>query len=280
MNKLITGGTRLLGIVGDPVRQARAPEVWTSLFRLNGIDAVCVPMHVSPAGFQSFVNGMKTMHNLIGMIVTVPHKPAAASLVHHLSERARVIGAANVLRWNADGELAGDITDGVGFVRGMRACGNDFKGKRVLIVGSGGVGTAIALAVAGTGCAEIGVSDTSRERAQTLCNRINSAGTASHIAVAAAQGFDLVINATPVGMRPDDPLPIDCDGLSPATVVADVIMDPLMTKLLTAAKERGCAIHQGTHMMDHSIHEMAQFFGLEGNDWGVEAVARAVTPLR
>jgi shikimate dehydrogenase len=274
MNKLITGSTRLLGIVGDPVKQVRAPEVWTSLFRLNGIDAVCVPMHVSPAKFSSFISAMKSMHNLIGLIITVPHKPVAASLVQHLAQRARLVGAANVLRWNADGELSGDITDGTGFVRGMLACGNALQGKRVLIVGSGGVGTAIALAVAQADCAEIGVSDVSRDRAQILCDRIRATGTASHIVPAAAEGFDVVINGTPIGMRAEDPLPINCDRLLASTVVADVIMAPSMTKLLTVARDRGCVIHQGTHMMDHSIQEMAQFFQLDGNDWGIEAVAR------
>ena len=104
-------------------------------------------------------------------------------------------------------------------------------------------------------------------------------GIASHIAPAAAKGFDVVINGTPVGMREDDPLPIDCNGLASSTIVADVIMEPRMTKLLITAKERCCVIHQGTHMMDHSIQEMAQFFGLEGDNWGIDAVARAVAAL-
>lgn len=275
MSSPITGRTRILGIVGDPVQQVRAPAVWTPLFRRNGIDAVCVPMHVSPANFESFIEAASSIQNLIGMIVTVPHKPAAASVVQRLTDRAQAVGAVNVLRWDTEGASVGDITDGVGFVRGMKASGIELANRRVLVVGAGGVGNAIARAIADAGANEVSVSDIQLERAQRLCSRIRASGTRSEVVQGAAHSFDVVVNATPIGMRTDDPLPFDCDGLTPATVVADVIMAPAMTRLLTVAKERGCVIHQGMHMMDHSIHEMARFFGLGGDNWSAEAASGA-----
>jgi shikimate dehydrogenase len=186
------------------------------------------------------------------------------------------VGAVNVIRVQDDGQWAGDILDGVGFVGGLKARGQRVEGRKALVVGTGGVGTAIAFAIAEAGAAEVAVFDMARARAEDVAARIGRTGVPSRVAAAEAGGFDLIVNASPMGMKPDDPLPINLDRLEPSSIVADVVVHPRMTRLLTAAHERGCFVQPGTHMMDAQIASMAGFFGFEGGDWSPEAIAQAV----
>jgi shikimate dehydrogenase len=274
MGHTITGSTRILGIIGDPIRQVRAPEVWTALFERNGIDAVCIPMQVTGANLPAFLEGAKGLRNFAGFIVTIPHKPASLAQVAEPSARARHVGAVNVVRLNDSGQWKGDILDGVGFVAGLEARGPKVQGRRALVVGTGGVGTAIAFAIAEAGATEVAVCDVAAERAADVARRISATGVPSRVAAATAAGFDLVVNASPVGMKAEDPLPIDLGGLSASAVVADVVVHPQMTRLLIAARERGCFVQPGTHMMDAQIATMAKFFAFAGGDWSPEAIAR------
>lgn len=273
MPTAISGATKVLGILGDPIVQVRAPLVWTGLFERNGIDAVCIPMHVAPPHLAQFLQGAKALKNFVGFIVTVPHKPAALLDIAAPTERARRVGGVNVIRVEGE-DWTGDILDGVGFVDGLHARGHDVAGRRALIVGSGGVGTAIAFALAEAGAKEIAVADVVSERAQNLAQRISSTGVAARIAPADAAGFDLVVNATPMGMRPDDALPIDLDRVSRGTIVADAVMKPPVTALLRAAAERGCVVQPGALMMDYQIAAMARFFGFTGGNWSPELIAQ------
>jgi shikimate dehydrogenase len=254
----------------------RSPEVWTALFRLNGLDAVCVPMQVAPSGLGSFLEGAKALRNFVGLIVTIPHKAASLEHVTTLTERAARVGAVNVIRLNENDEWAGDTVDGIGFVAGLRARGRDPAGRRSLVVGVGGAGTAIAFALAEAGAAEVAVFDVDEERADEVAARLAATGVSSRVATADAAGFDLVVNASPLGMRPDDPLPIALDGVDPGCVVGDVVVHPEMTKLLTAAHERGCFTQPGVHMMDGQITPMAGFLELGDGQWDPEAVAKVV----
>ncbi|MBR8030092.1 shikimate dehydrogenase [Burkholderia cenocepacia] len=262
MNISISGNTRILGIVGDPVAQTRAPQVWTELFAANHIDAVCVPFHVHRHELASFCNGYSAIRNLVGLIVTVPHKTEVMALVNNLTPRAKEVGAVNLVRWDQDRKSVGDIVDGIGFVNGLVASGHSLVGKRALLVGAGGAGSAIAFAMKDAGIAEIAVSDKDSKRAAVLSSGLRAAGIASSIAPAVAGEFDFVINATPVGMAPDDPVPVDLVGLKGDCVVADVIMHPPTTRLLDLAEGRGCSIQRGEVMMRHQMQEIASFFGL------------------
>jgi len=266
----------VLGIIGDPIAQARSPEVWTGLFRLNGLDVVCVPMQVAPSRLGAFLEGAKALRNFLGLIVTIPHKAASAAHVATLTERAGRVGAVNVIRLTDGGEWAGDTVDGIGFVAGLRSRGQDPAGRRSLVVGVGGAGTAIAFALAEAGAAEVAVFDVDEERAAEVAARLAATGVSSRVATADAAGFDLVVNASPLGMSPDDPLPITLDGVDPECIVADVVVYPEMTKLLTAAHERGCFAQPGVHMMDGQITPMAAFLGLGDGQWGADAVAKVV----
>lgn len=272
---MISGATRILGIVGDPVGQVRAPRVWTGLFQQNGIDAVCIPMQVTRAGLPAFLEGAKALRNFAGLIVTIPHKPAALSYVAHPSARARLVGAVNVLRLEPDGEWAGDIVDGVGFVEGLRARGYRVEGRRALVVGAGGAGTAIAFALVDARAAEVAVFDVSSDRAVDVAQRLRSIGARAQAAAAAdAAGYDLVVNATPLGIRPEDPLPVDLERVARGTVVADAVVYPHVTPLLAAARERGCPIQPGAHMMDGQVALQAKFFRFESGAWSPEAIAK------
>ncbi len=273
----INGATQLIGIVGDPVRQVRSPEVWCALFRHNGVNAVCVPMQARAEDLQRLFAGMRGVGNLIGMIVTIPHKQAAMQIADAVTERARHIGAANVLRPRPEGGWFGDIVDGVGFIRALKAHGQRIAGRRALVVGSGGVGTAIAFAIAGEKPDCVGVADIAPERAQDLAARIQAVtGVRSFVAPARAEGFDLVVNASPMGMREGDPLPIDCQGLTGDAIAADVVVLAELTPFLAAARERGCFVQPGSHMTDHQIEAMAEFFGVPAGDWSPEAIQRAL----
>ena len=272
------GATRLVAIVGDPIAQVRAPAFWSTAFRARGIDMLCIPTHVPPAGLLPALRGLQVMRNVDGIIVTVPHKAAACRCVDRLSARAAAIGAINVMRREADDSWSGDMFDGIGFVDGLTANGIPLDQRRVLLVGAGGAGTAIGFALAGAGVREIRVFDTDGDRAIALRDRL-SRGAGPPIRCVDApdpSDVDLAVNATPLGLRPDDRLPLDVDRLAPATIVADVIMKPRQTRLLRAAAERGCRTHDGVHMMDHQAPHVADFFRFPGHDWSVETVRRLV----
>ena len=274
---LITGATRLLGIVGDPIAQVRSPPLWTALFRRNDIDAVCVPFQVPPPVLAGFVSGLRAAGNVIGLIVTIPHKAAAATLATALTPRARMVGTANMLRPLPDGGWEGDILDGEGFVRALLASGQRILGRRALVVGAGGVGSAIAFALAEAGAASVGIADIDATRAAALAERITRlANVPAAPAVAKAAGFDLVVNASPVGMRAEDPMPIDLDGIAPGSIVGDVVVKDGLTPILRDAQSRGCHAQRGAAMTDHQVAAMAAFLGLTHGDWSPEAIAAAI----
>lgn len=273
---LVDGTTRLLGIVGDPIAQVRAPAVWSALFRANGVNAICIPFHVAPAELTGFFAGLHAAQNLLGLIVTIPHKPAAARYAAHLTERARKVGSVNVMRREADGSWSGDIVDGLGLVEGLLAAGQCVAGRRALVVGAGGAGRAIAFAIADAGAESVHVYDVVPERAEDLAARLAHAGTRSAVAPPVARGFDLIVNASPLGMKSGDPIPIDPAGLGVDTIAADVVVQPSMTRWLSAAATRGCYIQSGQVMMDHQLVAMQSFFGLQDGDYTPAAVARVM----
>lgn len=266
---LPTGSTHLLAIVGHPVDQVLAPSLWTDLFRSNGLDAICLALHVLPSGLREFLRGLREVGNLDGLIVTVPHKVAALSLVDHVTDRARRIGAVNSIRKDDDGGWLGDMLDGNGFVRAFEEGIRPVRGQRTLVVGSGGAGAAIAFALADGGATEVDVADVDSSRAGALAERLVAAGTASRAVPPVARGYDLVVNASPAGMRPSDPLPIDLDGVTREVAVADVVTKPAVTRLIEEASARGCQVQQGLRMTMGQIPLQASFFGYAPDEWTV-----------
>ena len=256
-----SGATRVLYIVGDPIAQVKSPAGLTEALRARGADLIVVPAHVAPPDLPAWIAATTAMRNCDGIIVTVPHKFAALPLCIEASAQARSIGAANVMRRDASGAWYGDMLDGTGYVSGLRKLGFDPAGKTALLVGAGGAGSAIAHALVDAGVASLALHDGDDARRETLAQKLARYGAVKPTRGSAdPSGFDLVVNATPMGMKADDPRPIDVEKLAPATFVGDVVTKPAIPPLIAAARARGCATMTGTHMFEAVRDRMVEFF--------------------
>jgi shikimate dehydrogenase len=256
MNLNLTGATRLNVIVGDPIAQARSPGGVTRAFVERGQDAILVPVQVAPADLADLLNVATRLKNLDGIIVTVPHKFACYQHCASATANAEFIGAVNVMRRRAGGGWHGEMVDGMGFVGAARAKGVDPRGKRALLVGAGGAGSAIALALIDAGVRELAIHDEDRVRRDRLIERLNQRGKGRALAGSPdPTGFDLVGNATPAGMKPGDPLPVDVTKLAPASYAGCVITAPAVSPFIEAARRIGCMTSTGTDMYN-SLQEL------------------------
>jgi shikimate dehydrogenase len=254
----LSGETRLHIIVGDPVGQTKSPAGLTAEFAARKVDAVCVPVHVTADDFDAFVAAAKRIRNLDGIVVTMPHKFAALAHCDEVSERARVLGSVNVLYRIADGRWRGDMTDGVAMAAALEKAGCKLAERRALLVGAGGAGSAVALALVEAGVAKLAIAEVDASRRDSLIARLAARHPGKVTAGNAdSTGFDLVVNATPVGMAASDPLPVDIARLDAAACVADLITRPAVTPLLEAARQRGCQIVTGTNMFAVQAGTMA-----------------------
>ena len=259
----ITGHTRLFAILADPVAHVRTPQAINAHFARVGFDGVLVPMHVAAEDLPGVVAAMRHVRNFGGFIVTVPHKTAIAALVDELPADARAIGAINAVRREADGRLVGAMLDGVGFVEGLRRHGHEPRGKSVYLAGAGGAANAIAFALAQAGVTRLSVANRTRAKSDDLAARLKTLHPALPIDTAPASpaGHDIVVNATSLGLREGDALPLDAAALTPDQLVAEIIMQPEVTPLLAAARARGCRTHPGHPMLLAQIEAMARHLG-------------------
>ncbi|MFE7644299.1 shikimate dehydrogenase family protein [Streptomyces phaeoluteigriseus] len=268
----ISGTTRLYVVLGDPVAQVRAPGLLNDLFARTARDAVLVPVHVGPEGLGEVMRGLRRIHNLDGILVTVPHKIEVCRYADLLGPAAEVAGSANALRRNPDGTWLADNFDGVGFVHGLRANGHDPAGATVALAGAGGAGRAVAAALLTAGVAQLRLYDPDSAREQDVLARLDARwpgrvrsgvegdfdGEGDH----EGGRVDIAVNATPLGMRPGDPLPFDPARLPRTCVVADIIMKPAETALLKAARDSGRPVVHGRHMLDSQVLLYQEFFAL------------------
>jgi len=261
----ITGTTRVFYILGDPVAQVRAPEVYNALFQRHAIDAVLVPLKLPAGALRGFLEHGLKAENIGGLWATIPHKSALFDFLDPSDPVARVAGAVNAVRRLADGRLEGALFDGIGFVKGLDHFGIEVQGRRVLVVGAGGGGHAVAAAIAQRGPALLAVVNRSAARAQALVDRLHPlVGPAAAVAASAdPAGFDLVVNCTAQGLKPDDALPFDPARLSAGAAVVDIIMSRQPTPLLRACRERGLRAEAGFEMLVQQVPEYLRFFGFE-----------------
>jgi shikimate dehydrogenase len=260
----ITGVTRLFGILADPVHHVQTPQRMNEHFAKLGYDGVLVPFHARPEDLATVVAALRRLENLRGVVVTVPHKSAILSLCDHASEARRLIGAANVVRREADGTLTAQMLDGEGFVRGLLSTSVELAGKTAYLAGAGGAASAIGFALAHAGVSSLTIANRTRDKAEDLRRRILALYPQASIRVGSldASGHDIVINGTSLGLAAGDELPMDVSTLDATQLVCEVIMQPRQTKLLSAARERGCALHYGAPMLACQIELMAEFLGV------------------
>lgn len=261
---MISGHTRLIAHLGFPTESFKAPMIYNPWFAANGLDIKVMPIGVKPQAFADLLRSLFRTTNVIGALITMPHKVATTELVDRLSPTARIAGACNAVRVNEAGELEGDMFDGEGFVRGMRQRGQVAEGKRALVVGCGGVGCAIGASLAAAGVASLTLYDTRRESSEALAARLQQHYPQLQLATGERdpQGHDIVVNATPLGMQQGDPLPLDVSRLAPGCFVGEVVMKSAVTPFLQAARERGCVTQQGVDMLFEMIPAYLEFFGL------------------
>jgi shikimate dehydrogenase len=267
MLESLTGATRIYFVVGDPIKQVKSPNGITKAFTTRGHDAIVVPLHVSAADVDAFIVTTSRARNVDGLLATVPHKFAAYAHCVTASERAHVLSAANILRRNPDGTWHGDMLDGPGFVRGIRRAGFATLNQRVLLVGAGGAGSAIALELIQAGISMLAIHDSDTVRRDRLLWLMNTQGPVDlRVGSCDPTGFDLVVNATPAGMSANDALPVETDKLQSTTFVADVVTLPEVTPLLEAARTRGCRTATGVDMFRAELDLQLSFF-LEAGPW-------------
>lgn len=262
---VITGTTRVFYILGDPVAQVRAPEVYNHLFQQHGVDAVLVPLKLPAAALPGFLaHGMKA-ENVGGFWATIPHKEALAALLEPSDPVARIAGAVNAVRRLPDGRLEAALFDGIGFVKGLDHLGIAVPGRRTLIVGAGGGGHAVAAAIAQRAPAELAVYNRTPARAQALVRRLQPLiGDAARVAgTADPAGFDLIVNCTSQGLKPDDAMPFDPARVDRGAAVVDIIMTREPNALLRACRERGVRAEPGFEMLVQQVPEYLRFFGFD-----------------
>jgi shikimate dehydrogenase len=260
---MINGRTELIAHLGHPTETFTAPMIYNPWFASRGINAVVVPMGVRAEDYAAFVRPLFRLSNIRGALVTMPHKVATVDLLDDAALAVQVAGSCNAILRRPDGSLYGELFDGIGFVRGAKRKGFEFTGADCLIVGAGGVGSAIAAAIAAEGPRSIVLFDIHAPAAQRLAARLRrhfpslTAGLRDNDPA----GYHLVVNATPLGMSAGDPLPFDPTRLGRDTFVGDVVLTAELSPLLEAVARRGCPYQIGTDMLFEQIPAYLEFFG-------------------
>jgi len=259
----IDGNTEIIAHIGYPTYAFKAPLIYNPWFAAVGINAVVVPMACQSEPFPQFLRSVFDLDNIRGALITMPHKVTTVGLLDEVLPTAAIAGSCNAVRRLADGRLQGDMFDGEGFVRGIKRKGFDPQGRRALVVGAGGVGCAIAASLAAAGVLEMDLFDVNNASAQGLAERLMQHYPAMTIHTGSNDpaGYELLVNATPMGMKDGDPLPVDMSRVDPSTFVGEVVMKTDMTAFLKAAQARGCPIQIGSDMLYEQIPAYLEYFG-------------------
>ena len=274
---MINGHTEFIAHLGWPTHSFKAPMIYNPYFESVGINAVVVPMGCKPENFADALRSLFRMENIRGALITMPHKVSVVDLLDEVTPTVEVAGSCNAVKRAADGRLVGDMFDGEGFVRGLKGKGLSLSGASALVVGSGGVGSAIAASLAAAGVGTLALYDVNADTADALADRLRTHYPAVTVRTGSKDpaGLDLVVNATPLGMNAGDPLPIDMERLEARTFVGEVVMKAETTAFLRAAQERGCRVQVGSDMLFEMIPAYLEFFGFPSTTAAnLRAVAR------
>jgi shikimate dehydrogenase len=261
---MINGNTEIIAHIGYPTHAFKAPMIYNPWLEKAGVNAIVVPMGCQAQDYPDFLRSVFKLANIRGALITMPHKVTTVALLDEVLPTAAIAGACNAVRRTPEGKLQGDMFDGEGFVRGVRRKGCQLEGARVLVVGCGGVGSAIAASLAAAGVGAIGLFDANTDSALGLGLRLTTHYPALEMSTGSNDpaGFDLVVNATPMGMNPGDPMPMDVSRIAPGTFVGEVVMKQEMTAFLSAVQARGCRFQVGSDMLFEQIPAYLEFFGL------------------
>ncbi|APW44711.1 shikimate dehydrogenase family protein [Rhodoferax saidenbachensis] len=261
---MINGNTELIAHIGFPTHAFKAPMIYNPWFEKAGVNAVVVPMGCRDTDYAGFLRAVFSLANIRGALITMPHKVPTIDLLDEVMPTAAIAGACNAVRLGPNGQLQGEMFDGEGFVRGVRRKGFVPEGARALVVGCGGVGSAIAASLAAAGVGAIALFDARAESAQGLAQRLTDHYPLLEVSTGSNDpaGFDLVVNGTPMGMNEGDPLPVDVSRISPDTFVGEVVMKQEMTAFLKAVQARGCRFQVGSDMLFEMIPAYLEFFDL------------------
>ncbi len=268
MTNLLDGTSRLILHLGYPTESFRAPLIYNPYFASIGLKMAVIPMGLKAEDFDAVFPALFRLTNAHGALITMPHKIRVRNFLAEVSPAVEIAGSCNAVLCRPDGSLAGDMFDGEGFVLAMKEKGEVIAGRRVLILGAGGVGSAIAAAFAAHGVAMIRLHDSNTAMAGALAERISRHYPAVAIETGRsdAEGCDIIVNATPLGMSAGDPLPIPVESLPPGAFVGDVVMKGGKTAFLKEAEARGHRIQLGIDMLYAQIPAYLAFFGLPVTD--------------
>jgi shikimate dehydrogenase len=261
----IDGNTELIAHIGYPTHSFKSPLIYNPYFEKEGINALVVPMGCRAEHYPAFLKSVFQLTNIRGALITMPHKVTTVGLLDSVTPTVKVAGACNAVKLDAQGRLVGDMFDGAGFVRGVQRKGFNLSGKRVLVVGTGGVGSAIAASLAAENIAAITLFDVNTASCEGLAQRLVNEYPQIQVKTGSndPDGHDLVVNATPMGMNEGDPLPMDVLRIAPETFVGEVVMRTEMTAFLLAAQERGCRVQVGSDMLFEQIPAYLEYFGFK-----------------
>jgi shikimate dehydrogenase len=258
----VSGRTRIYGIVGDPIEQVRSPEMVTAEFMHRGLEALMIPVHVLPGDFASCVAQLKRIRNVDGLVFTIPYKQAACAFADRMGEQARIVGAINALARRPGEQWAGDIFDGLGCVEAFRRRGYSIRDCRLMLLGAGGAGAAIGVAMAHERPRSMRIFDPDYARAAALAAKVGAVDAAIDVTTdaPAVADIDILLNASPVGMLSDPRVPVDVSAIDADVIVFDAIVKPEPTRFLALARARGCRTVSGREMMRGQIARIVDFF--------------------
>lgn len=260
--EFINGKTRVYGIVGDPIEQVRSPEMVTWEFQQRQHNAVLIPIHVAREDFDDVIPDIMRMRNLDGLIFTIPFKVKAMGLAKTLGTQASRVGAINAIKRQSNGDWCGEIFDGMGCVEAFKRRGIALKDKRIQLIGLGGAGSAICVAVAQEHPALMRLFDLNEQSTEHMVKLVKqiSPKTVVEIGLPRCDEIDILMNASPVGMLSDERLPLAAEKFDQHLVVFDAIVMPENTPLLQLAQHCGCEVVQGREMMLGQISRLVDYF--------------------
>ena len=256
-NRVVSGTTKICGLIGDPVEHTMSPVMHNAAFEKAGLDYLYVPFRVQEAELSQAIAGMRAL-NMKGLNVTIPHKVAVLQFMDKLDPLAEKIGAVNTIV-NDDGVLTGYNTDGAGLLQALLERGVEPAGKNIVILGAGGASRAISFTLADRGghlvilnrLLELDWAKELADRISQIFTREVAALELNRENLAGVLGkADILVNATSVGMSPNtDQTLVDSDLLGRGLIVFDIVYNPIKTRLLREAEAAGAETISGLDML-------------------------------